>query len=160
MSCWRCRRWAYIPTGDDWTIEWITEGAHSGQRALKISSLSVDRPNPSIDSTPPFELEKGKKYQLSAYVRTDQAGPFSLGMSWFEDDGVTRAGGQRSEDADFASTEWTQVFVSVDSSNFSFYPNASIGNISILAHMAGTLSTSVRQVTLYIDDVSFREIIE
>ena len=153
--------WNFFVPGDGRNIQWVTEGAHTGLRAIKITTVNIERPNPQIDSAALLVLEKGKRYLLSAYVRTDQQASFSFGMSWYQDDGVTRAGAQRKPFDKFVSTEWTQIFFTSDTSTFSLYKDASIGHISLNTHnQAGVAPPDVKELTLYIDDISFRAIIE
>lgn len=153
--------WIFYASGDRQDIQLMTEGAHTGQRAIKITSANTDRPSPEINSTPLLVLEKGKRYQLSAYVRTDQQASFSIGMSWYQDDGVTRAFAVSKEYKNFEHTEWTRIFHTSDTSQSSIYKDASLGYIYVHNHNQASVNPSeVKEFTLYLDDVSLREIIE
>lgn len=152
--------WTFF-AGDPLNVRWITSNANTGQRALKLTSPSNDQQIAEIQAAVPLILEKGKTYQIAAFVRTDQQVAFSLGMSWFEDDGQTPAGAATKPFNNFVSTEWTQIFVTADGSTFPFYDDPSIGAISLNIHSQQDVAPAdVMEFTLYIDDITFREIIE
>lgn len=152
--------WTLV-TVDGQNLQWQTGDSRSGQSLIKFTTRNTGPPSPQLQTSVPLVLEKGKAYMLSAYMRTDQQVEFSFGMSWFEDDGVTRAGGQVRQFSDFIPTEWTQVSTVVDSSTFPLYENASIGLIVLRTNdQTGVDPSQAREFTLYVDDISLREIIE
>ena len=113
------------------TVELVTDGARTGQRAIKITASNTSTPNPGIFSTPKFTIEKGSRYVFSAYVRTDAQASFGLSTSWYEDDGVTGIGGLTKNFQNFTSTEWTLVESVIDLSEIPRYADATIGYLNI-----------------------------
>ena len=151
----------FYASGDRQNVQLLTGGTHTGQRSIKITSANTVRPDPNIESTPLLVLEKGKRYQISAHVRTDQQASFSIDMAWYEDDGVTRTFAASKEYKNFVSPEWTRISHTSDTSQSSIYKDASIGYIYVHNHtQTGVDPSEVKEFTLYVDDISLREIIE
>lgn len=148
-------------SADGQNLRWVTGESHAGQRSIKFTTANVDPPSPQLEKSPFLILEKGKKYMLSAYMRTDEQATFSFGMSYIKDDGTTPTGSQVKPFNDFVSTEWTQITVLVDPSTFPIYENPSIASIVLRTHnQAGVAPADAKEFTLYVDEVSLREIIE
>jgi hypothetical protein len=142
----------------DQTVEWIEQGTHDGTRALKLVSPGDATDWIRLLSTGTIPIEPDSKYLFTAWVRTEKAGVFFSSWNFYAETSADApiAGGSSGQIA-VTETDWWELSAIM-------FPRGEATGVRIgiaLAIILGRVGlTPGDLMTLYVDNVSMRKIIE